>query len=220
MHAMNECEASTPTRTIRKMIPSYFETVHSPQRQSIRVRGKKAVDREALLSSREYAGKRSTTPAYIRANDKWSIRPMEPRQSSGRCARFGGLPPETARMVFSSYYRPQIRVKIRYDENVETPNGIRLRLRKPVTGLSSTDCSLRGPLVASAARASTDRKHPTYAYKRVDPQLPNPHRPMTRAHPILSARMREGNDMKELISSQWQYDKPRPDTASTQTSES
>ena len=213
MHFSDQLDCpDTPTRTLRRMIPSYQESLSSPQNPLNRPRGKKSVNRDEITTARDYAGKRSSTPSYIRANDQWSIRPIEPRHNAGRFSRFGGLPPETSRMVFSSHYRPQIRVNIKYDDNVQTPSGTRLRLRKPAGDITSNGCSLRGPLVSSTALLPLERKHATYALKRLDPQIPVPYRRITREHPDLSARMRHGNDMRDLINSQWQYDK-RPDTA-------
>ena len=185
------------------MVPSYFEHLRSPTNSANRQSRKRQVDQYETGTSRGYAGKRTSTPAFIRANDRLPTRPIELGPNSIRRRNPGGMEPETVQMVFSAYYRPQIRTGIKRDETVSTPRAPNARLRKPVHGSVNLRGALAGSIVADVSHIRVLPKHFTYSVKLSDPQLVLPYRRMTREHPINSGRMRTGSDMADLIRSQW-----------------
>ena len=196
----------TPTRTLRRMVPGYIEQLQSPLNIQNRPRRKRVVDQALISTSRGFAGKRSSTPSYIRASEVWPGEPDEPRSCTRQAFGFVMAPPETRRMVFSAVYKPQIRVKIKYDTTEQSPRKATYhRIRKPVPESVPSRSCMRGSLVLHSEPSNISRKHATYGMKPRDPQTSSTYRRITREHPVLSVRMRGGEVMKDLISSQWNF---------------
>lgn len=181
----------TPTRTLRRMVPGYIEQLRSPSNIQNRPRRKRVVDQALISTSRGYAGKRSSTPSYIRAREVWPGELDEARTCTRQAFGFDMAPPETRRMVFSAVYKPQIRVKIKYDTSDQSPRKATYhRIRKPVPESAPSRSCMHGSLVLPSERSNVSRKHATYGMKPRDPQTSSTYRRMTREHPVLSARMR------------------------------
>jgi hypothetical protein len=184
-------------RTSKKPVPSYMVALQSPWNSHNRPRGKRIVDRDSLASCKEYAGKRTCTPGVIPTSDPWNSR-TEFRKRRGQLVLQG-----QSRLVFSSCYRPQIRV------NVTHPKGSCMaspehRLRKPVDGLSCLGCALKGPLVSDTWRDAPYRKHRSFSKKQVSSEQAQ--RRLRSSHPEVSGRMRRGSDIEGLLKTQWSND--------------
>ena len=171
------CASDQPqrNRTLRKMVPTYFARMRSPSYISNRPRGRRHVRIDtSVVLGRDYAGRRSFTPGFMEARGS-GLRPSldSGRKPVDRC--------EGRQMMFSSFYRPHIRVTIRKDAEVDLPRRKLSRVRKPVVGLSNAACSLSGPLVVLENENS---------------------RRIRKEHPQISSRMRQGNGMGDILQGQ------------------
>lgn len=175
-------------RTLKRSI----STVDRPSLREV-FRGKRFVERLTQSTAREYAGKRTFTPGVIPAFD------------ISHC----GLSPEVAseangpgRFVFSAFYRPQIR--LHKDGKAATPARVvqERRLRKPPCTQSRAQfCSLKASILSDSAGVPAVVKHNSYSLKKLSGvEVP---RRARKSHPEVTAKMRSGNNIGELLRSQW-----------------
>lgn len=187
-------------RTLKKSI----STVDHPKVREVS-RGKRRVERLTQFTAREYAGKRTFTPGVIPAFDV-SHRGRAPEVASEANGR--------GRFVFSSFYRPQI--CLHKEGKATTPAGVvqERRLRKPPCTQSRAQfCSLKASIESDSADVPAVFKHNSYSLKKLSGvEVP---RRARKSHPEVTAKMRRGNNIGELLSSQWPNERIDLSTRST-----
>lgn len=175
-------------RTLRKMVPTYFASLRSPSHLANRPRGRRHVLIDSVLTGREYAGRRSFTPAYMDARGSG----MRTDKIKDKLAVNNA---EARHLMFSAFYRPQIRVGIRNDAEIQRHRRTVSQTRKPVPGAANACCSLRGSLIVLDHMYEKDMRFPAG-----NDSTP---RRIRKEHPQISARMRKGNSMGSILQGQW-----------------
>lgn len=175
-------------RTLRKMVPTYFASLRSPSHLANRPRGRRHVLIDSVLTGREYAGRRSFTPAYMDARGSG----MRTDKIKDKLAVNNA---EARHLMFSAFYRPQIRVGIRNDAEIQRHRRTVSQKRKPVPCAANACCSLRGCLIVLDHMDGKEARFPAG-----NDSAP---RRIRKEHPQISARMREGNSMGSILKSQW-----------------
>jgi hypothetical protein len=175
-------------RTLKKSIT----TVDPPIQREL-LGGKRFVERLTQSTAREYAGRRTFTPGVIPAFD---ISPC------GRSPEVAYEAHDSRRFVFSAFYRPQIRLQ--KEGKTATPARVaqERRLRKPPCTQSRAQwCSLKASILSFSAEVPHVIKHYSYSLKKLSGvEVP---RRARKSHPEVTAKMRRGNNIGELLRSQW-----------------
>jgi hypothetical protein len=179
-------------RFLRKPVPEYHEYLMSPGNPRNKPRGKRTIDGSIFNQFNDYAGLRTKTPGVIPACEPW-----------GFCVSRNSVPHSdvsvsSPRFLFSSAYRPQIRVNIS-NGPLEPSSKHRTRRGFHKTGLMET--ALCGSVVSSRISDPPVRKHCTYSLKRESDEFLD--RRSRKDHPEISPRMRRGADIGHVIKSQF-----------------
>ena len=197
-------QVSQKMKSLKRLVPSYFDFLSSPSNPRNRLQGKRIVNLEALRISRAYAGKRTRTPGVIPVSEPWGFRSPAVLDDPNSAA-------SGPRAVFSSCYRPQIRVNI----NTNLVRHVRneSRLRKPVPDNRSHVASLKASLVMPEAFYAESPKHPSFSLKTRSAEAVD--RRIRRDHPVISQRMRRGSDIQNIMKSQLSNDQAQQSGRST-----
>ena len=181
-------------RCLKKPVPAYHSYLHSPNNPRNRMTGKKIVNLNVLCQGRDYAGRRTRTPGVIPVSEPWAFRDSDADQTGVLCC--------SGRAVFSSCYRPQIRVNI---NTTHVDSGARnrpdSRVRKAVPGNRSLFPCLKGSVVVSDVHSVTRLKHASFSAKVRSAEHVD--RRLRKDHPEISARMRQGRGFGDLLKTQW-----------------
>lgn len=155
--------------------------------------GKRIVDRSTASTGRGYAGKRTCTPGMIPAVDVWN----------SRCSTHirGSHVPDSARLVFSAFYRPQIRLRVEGASAMPTRFVEERRLRKPCPESRAQFCTLKASILGESVGERPSVKHNSYSLKTLSGVGVT--RRVRKSHPEVTAKMRCGNNIGELLKSQW-----------------
>jgi hypothetical protein len=183
-------------------VPQYYEYLRDPKNPVNKSIGRRSVDLCHIKIDPSFAGSRSHTPSRIPLRGDATVRPDDHSRSYDNAVSHGTEPAEALPFGLSSYYRPAIRVNINNKENLKPPDGYRKRppCRKPVpVPLSGNSVHLFGHTVVSAPdpRPLGHRRHFTPDQLTWFPGRSAGR--LCKEHPVISARMRAGNGMSQIL---------------------
>jgi len=186
-------------RTLKKPVLSYFTFLNSPLNPPNKPTGKRIIDMHSLRESPAYAGSRTRTPGMISVREPWNFRGEIGMDPESNLEDLRGR-----QFVFSSFYRPQVRVNYAPQRSQDISIHSSSRIRKPVPGCPGMNDSLRGPLICFETKRCVRRKHPTFSIKLTSPDHQD--RRVRRDHPEISPRMRRGSDVGSILKKHWDTD--------------